>query len=124
MSAFNYVNGLLQGDDVSLLHIAKEVGTPCYVYSHASLVEQWNRFNSAFQDHPHHIFYAVKANSNIAVLNTLAALGSGFDIVSVGELARVLAAKGDPQKIVFSGVGKQPKEIEEALKKSIDIIKS
>ncbi len=95
--------------------IAQQYGTPCYIYSKATLERHWHAFNNAFGAHPHLICYAVKANSNIAILNILARLGSGFDIVSLGELQRVLKAGGDPQKIVFSGVGKRADEIKAAL---------
>lgn len=99
--------------------IAEEVGTPFYVYSRETLQKAWTRFDRAFASHPHQICYAVKANSNLAVLNTFAELGSGFDIVSKGELARVIQAKGDPHKVVFSGVGKQPDEIAYAIERGI-----
>jgi diaminopimelate decarboxylase len=99
--------------------IADEVGTPFYVYSRETLQKAWMRFDRAFDSHPHQICYAVKANSNLAVLNTFAELGSGFDIVSKGELARVIQAKGDPHKVVFSGVGKQPDEIAYAIERGI-----
>ncbi len=104
---------------VSLLKVAKNVGTPTYVYSKAALIAQWQAFDNAFQEHPHQVNYAVKANSNLAVLNTLAKLGSGFDIVSGGELARVLKAGGDPKRIIFSGVGKTYAEISEALQAGV-----
>lgn len=116
MDHFNYNNGQLFTENVALQTIAQTHGTPCYVYSRATLERHWHAFNNAFKNHEHLICYAVKANSNIAVLNLLARLGSGFDIVSGGELARVIRAGGDPSKIVFSGVGKRTDEIEEALK--------
>jgi len=106
MSFFEYRNGELHAEQVSLSSIASDYGTPCYVYSRAAIEAQWNALDSAFGNHPHTICYAVKANSNIAVLNILARLGSGFDIVSEGELRRVLKAGGDPSKVVFSGVEK------------------
>ncbi|KAG1707578.1 Diaminopimelate decarboxylase [Nymphon striatum] len=115
MDFFNYKNGELFAEDVSINEIAKAHGTPCYVYSRATLERHWNAFNDAFGDQPHLICYSVKANSNIAILNLLARLGSGFDIVSVGELERVLKAGGDPQKVVFSGVGKRADEMQRAL---------
>jgi len=115
MDFFNYKNGQLFAEDVSLEDIAKEYGTPCFVYSRATLERHWHAFNDAFGDHPHMICYSVKANSNIGILNLLARLGSGFDIVSVGELERVLKAGGEPKKIVFSGVGKRADEMQRAL---------
>lgn len=119
MDYFTYQNNQLWVENVLIEEIAKSVGTPCYIYSHAGLSQQWKAFNEAFQQHPHQIYYAVKANSNLCVLNTLAKLGSGFDIVSAGELTRVIAAGGSPQKVVFSGVGKQPEEIAMALQQNI-----
>lgn len=119
MPSFNYHQGSLWAEKVPVTLIAQEVGTPCYIYSHETLTQNWQAFDNAFNPHPHKICYSVKANGNLAVLNTLAQLGSGFDIVSGGELARVCAAGGDPQQVVFSGVGKQPEEIEAALKKNI-----
>ncbi len=115
MEYFTYKNNELFVENIALEKIARQHGTPCYVYSRASLEKHWRAFDSAFGKHPHLICYAVKANSNIAVLNVLARLGSGFDIVSVGELERVLLAKGDPKKIVFSGLGKEAAEITRAL---------
>ena len=115
MDHFEYRNGRLFAEDVPVATIAAAVGTPCYVYSRATIERHWRAFDRAFGAHPHLICYAVKANSNLAVLNLLARLGSGFDIVSVGELERVLAAGGDPQKVVFSGVGKRRDELERAL---------
>lgn len=99
--------------------LAEQYGTPLYVYSRATLERHWHAFDSALAEHPHLICYAVKANSNLAVLNTLARLGSGFDIVSKGELQRVLKAGGDPAKVVFSGVGKQIDEMQLALEVGI-----
>ena len=115
MDYFNYKEGQLFAEDVSVNSIANEYGTPAYIYSRATLERHWHAFNEAFEDKPHLICYSVKANSNIAVLNLLARLGSGFDIVSVGELERVLKAGGDPKKVVFSGVGKRADEMERAL---------
>ena len=103
----------------SAAEIAKEFGTPCYVYSKHSIEASFNRFKNAFAHRKNLICYAVKANSNIAIINMLARLGSGFDIVSGGELGRVIAAGGDPRKVVFSGVGKTKTEINYALKKGI-----
>ncbi|MBS35863.1 MAG: diaminopimelate decarboxylase [Thiotrichales bacterium] len=119
MDHFQYVDSVLHAEDVDLRQIAAEFGTPCYVYSRATLERHWNVFDQAFGEHPHLVCYAVKANSNLAVLDVLARLGSGFDIVSVGELERVLHADGDPARVVFSGVGKQPAEIERALQVGI-----
>jgi diaminopimelate decarboxylase len=119
MDFFTVRNGELYAEEVPVAVIAKEVGTPCYIYSRATLERHWHAFNTALGDTPHTICYAVKANSHIAVLNVLARLGSGFDIVSGGELARVIAAGGDPRKTIFSGVGKLPQEILAALKAQI-----
>jgi diaminopimelate decarboxylase len=105
----------LFAENVGLTEIAERFGTPCYVYSRKALEENFLAWDKALGDHPHLVCYAVKANSNIAVLNVLARLGAGFDIVSVGELERVLLAGGDASKVVFSGVGKLPYEIERAL---------
>lgn len=115
MDFFNYRQHQLFAEDVSIKEIALEFGTPCYVYSRATLERHWRAFDEAFGSHPHLICYAVKANSNLAILNLLARLGSGFDIVSVGEMRRVLVAGGSPDKIVFSGVGKREDEIQAAL---------
>jgi diaminopimelate decarboxylase len=115
MTHFGYRNGELHAEAVPLARIAERYGTPCYVYSRAALAEAYREFDSAFADRDHLVCYAVKANSNLAVLNVLARLGSGFDIVSGGELQRVLAAGGDPGKVVFSGVGKSAQEMREAL---------
>ena len=119
MDYFNYRNGHLFAEDVAIRDIVNNYGSPCYIYSRATLERHWHAFDRAFGAMPHLICYAVKANSNIALLNLLARLGSGFDIVSLGELQRVLAAGGDPQKIVFSGVGKREDEILAALKTGI-----
>lgn len=115
MDHFEYRNGELCAEQVPVAAIAAAVGTPCYIYARATLERHWHAFDQALGDHPHLVCYAVKANSNLAVLNLLARLGSGFDIVSVGELERVLAAGGDPGKVVFSGVGKRRDELERAL---------
>jgi diaminopimelate decarboxylase len=112
---FLYRGDSLYAEDVPLAEIAARYGTPCYVYSRATLERHWHAFDTAFGRHPHLTCFAVKANSNLAVLDVLARLGSGFDIVSVGELERVLAAGGDPGKILFSGVGKREDEIRRAL---------
>ena len=116
MDYFNYRNNELYAEDVPVQDICHQYGSPCYVYSRATLERHWLAFDRAFGDHAHLICYAVKANSNIALLNILARLGSGFDIVSLGELERVLTAGGDAKKIVFSGVGKREDEILAALK--------
>ena len=119
MDHFHYRHGELHAEDVPLREIAAHFGTPCYVYSRATLERHWHAFDEAFGAHPHLVCYAVKANSNIGVLNVLARLGSGFDIVSIGELERVLAAGGEPHKVLFSGVGKQAHEIRRALEVGI-----
>lgn len=119
MDFFNYKNGQLFAEDVTLTSIAEKYGTPCYVYSRATLERHYRAFDDAFGNHPHMICYSVKANSNIGILNLLARLGSGFDIVSVGELERVLKAGGDPKKVVFSGVGKRVDEMQRALEVGI-----
>ena len=115
MSFFDRRGGALYAEDVSLETIAAQFGTPCFVYSRAALTTAYRAYEKGFGDHPHLICYAAKANSNLAVLDVLARLGSGFDIVSGGELKRVLAAGGDPRKVVFSGVGKGENELREAL---------
>ncbi len=115
MQMFAYSKGQLCAEDVSLADIANRFGTPCYVYSRAAIGQQWIAFDSAFGEQRHLICYAVKANSNLAILNLLARLGSGFDIVSVGELERVLKVGGEPGKVVFSGVGKREDEMRRAL---------
>ena len=119
MDYFNYRDDRLWAEDVDILAHVAQWGTPCYVYSRATLERHWRAFDNALSSIPHLVCYAVKANSNLAVLNVLARLGSGFDIVSVGELERVLAAGGDAAKVVFSGVGKRPDEIERALEVGI-----
>lgn len=119
MDFFSYQDNTLFAEDVSLAQIATEYGTPTYVYSRKTLERHWFAFDNALSAHPHLICFAVKANSNIGVLSVLAKLGSGFDIVSGGELARVLAAGGDPQKVVFSGVAKTEDEIRFALQNEI-----
>lgn len=115
MDYFKYKNNQLFAENVNLSDIAREHGTPAYVYSRATFERHWHAFDQAFGEQPHLICYAVKANSNIAILNLLARLGSGFDIVSMGELQRVLKAGGEAGKVVFSGVGKKPEEIRFAL---------
>src|SRR5512147_324525 len=115
MDHFSYRHGRLFAEEVDVGAIAATYGTPCYIYSRATLERHWRAFDEAFGAHPHLVCYAVKANGNLAVLNVMARLGSGFDIVSVGELERVLAAGGNPGKVVFSGVGKRNDEIDAAL---------
>src|SRR5262245_23470714 len=119
MHHFEYVGDALHCEQVPLERIAREVGTPCYVYSLATLERHFRVFDDAFAARKHLICYSVKANSNLAVLRALARLGAGFDIVSGGELYRALRAGADPKKIVFSGVGKRDDEIEYALKSGI-----
>ena len=119
MDHFQYQEHHLYAEEVPVANIAARFGTPCYVYSRATLERYWRAFDTAFGHHPHLICFAVKANSNLAVLDVLARLGSGFDIVSVGELERVLAAGGDPAKVIFSGVGKRADEMRRALEVGI-----
>jgi diaminopimelate decarboxylase len=115
MDFFTYRKGRLYAEEVDLGELAAIQGTPLYVYSRATLERHWRAFDQALGAHPHLICYAVKANSNLALLALLARLGSGFDIVSGGELARVIRAGGDPARVVFSGVGKTTGEMEQAL---------
>src|SRR3569623_1941500 len=119
MDHFHYRSGQLCAEDVPLTEIAAQHGTPCYVYSRATIERHCHAFDAALADVDHLVCYAVKANSNLGVLNVMAQLGSGFDIVSVGELERVLRAGGDPNKIVFSGVGKRADELRRALEVGI-----
>ncbi|NIP73727.1 MAG: diaminopimelate decarboxylase [Gammaproteobacteria bacterium] len=119
MDYFDYRETALFCEQVDLREIATRFGTPCYVYSRATLERHWRAFDEAFAGREHLVCYAVKANSNLAVLDALARLGSGFDIVSVGELERVLRAGGDPARVVFSGVGKRPDEMHRALEAGI-----
>ncbi|MDP4985228.1 diaminopimelate decarboxylase [Pseudoalteromonas tunicata] len=119
MDHFNYRDNQLFAEGVSVQDIATQFGTPCYVYSRATLERHYHAFTDAAAGQHHLVCYAVKANSNLAVLNVLARLGSGFDIVSQGELARVVAAGGDPRKVVFSGVAKTAHEIRYALELGI-----
>jgi len=117
---FNYQDdGQLWAEEVPLSDLAEQFGTPLYVYSRATIERHWHAFDKSVGEHPHLVCFAVKANSNIGVLNALARLGSGFDIVSGGELERVLAAGGDPSKVVFSGLGKTEAEMKRALKVGI-----
>ena len=115
MDYFNYRDDRLFAEDVAIDDIIKEHGSPCYIYSRATFENHWRAFDEALSEHDHLVCFAVKANSNLAVLNVLAKIGSGFDIVSGGELERVLAAGGDASKIVFSGVGKTATEMRRAL---------
>jgi diaminopimelate decarboxylase len=119
MHDFQYRQGELHCEQVPVSRIVKEVGTPCYVYSHATLVRHFRAYDNAFQRIPHMIAFAMKANSNLAVLRLMAREGSGVDIVSGGELFRALKAGVSPSKIVFAGVGKSPDEIRDALKADI-----
>ena len=119
MHFFNYKGANLYAEGVSLARIAKEVGTPVFVYSDKTLRRHYDAYAGAFKKVPHIVCYSVKANSNLAVLKTFADEGSGFDIVSAGELFRATKAGADPKKIVFSGVGKRADEIEYAIKKGI-----
>lgn len=116
---FHYQKDSLLCENVPLSEIAGTYGTPCYVYSRKEITERYLSYTQAFGEHPHQICYAVKANGNVAVLNVLAQLGAGFDIVSVGELERVIAAGGDTSKVIFSGVGKLDDEIKRALEVGI-----
>lgn len=119
MDFFNFKNNQLFAEDLAVKALAEKFKTPLYIYSRATIERHWHAFDQAAGDQPHLICYAVKANSNLAILNTLAKLGSGFDIVSGGELARVLEAGGDPGKVVFSGIGKTDWEIRYALETGI-----
>ncbi|MGY8862464.1 MAG: diaminopimelate decarboxylase, partial [Pseudomonadales bacterium] len=115
MDDFEYRSNRLHIEDLDLSYIAEQYGTPTYVYSRNTLERNYVAYSKALEGCEHLVCYAVKANSNIAVLNVLAQLGAGFDIVSIGELERVLVAGGDPKRIVFSGVGKQTHEMQRAL---------
>ncbi|WP_220719879.1 diaminopimelate decarboxylase [Agarivorans litoreus] len=119
MDFFSYQNELLHAEQCSVADLASTYGTPLYVYSRATIERHWKAFDKAAGERPHLICYAVKANSNLAVLNIMARMGSGFDIVSGGELARVIEAGGDPSKVVFSGVAKTEAEIADALNHGI-----
>ena len=119
MDFFQYKNEQLYVEDLPVKQLAEEFGTPLYIYSRATLERHWHAFDSSLGDHPHLICYALKANSNIGILNVMAKLGSGFDIVSQGELERVLAAGGEASKVVFSGVAKSRAEIMRALEVGI-----
>ena len=119
MNTFFYKNQSLYAESVAVTDLMAEYGSPLYIYSCGQIVSNWQQFDQAFGDHPHLICYAVKANSNLSVLNILAKLGSGFDIVSIGELERVIAAGGMPERCVFSGVSKTKTEIQRALELGI-----
>lgn len=120
MDHFNYQNdGRLFVEQLPVQQVIEKTGTPAYIYSRATIERHWQAFDRATGKHPHLICYAVKANSNLAVLNLMARMGSGFDIVSIGELMRVIQAGGDPKKVVFSGVGKTEAEISAALQANI-----
>jgi len=119
MDFFNFKENQLFAEQLAVKELAQKFKTPLYIYSRATIERHWHAFDQAAGNHPHLICYAVKANSNLAILNTLAKLGSGFDIVSGGELARVIEAGGDPAKVVFSGVGKADWEIKYALETGI-----
>ena len=119
MDFFQYKNNQLMAENLPVKQLAEQFGTPLYVYSRATLERHWHAFNNAFGEHPHLVCFAVKSNPNIAILNIMAKLGSGFDIVSQGELERVLAAGGDAGKVVFSGIAKSRQEIARALEVNI-----
>ncbi len=119
MNSFTIKNNHLHVEKRALADIAREFSTPCYVYSKDALTQAFNNFSAGFADCSHLVCFAVKANPNLAILNLFARLGAGFDIVSGGELARVLAAGGDPKKVVFSGVGKTEAEMQAALNAGI-----
>lgn len=119
MDFFQYKNNQLMAENLPVKQLAEQFGTPLYIYSKATLERHWHAFNNAFGEHPHLVCFAVKSNPNIAILNVMAKLGSGFDIVSQGELERVLAAGGDAAKVVFSGVAKSHQEIARALEVNI-----
>ena len=119
MNTFSFKNQALYAESVAVTDLMVEYGSPLYIYSRGQIVSNWQQFDQAFGDHPHLVCYAVKANSNLGVLNVLAKLGSGFDIVSIGELERVIAAGGKPGRCVFSGVSKTKAEINRALELGI-----
>src|SRR5262252_3324119 len=119
MHSFHYLDGRLHGEEVDLTRVAEEFGTPTYVYSAETILDHYSRLDTALAPLDHLICYAVKANANRAILNLLVRVGAGFDIVSGGELFRVLAAGGDPAKCTFAGVGKSGDEIEYALEQGV-----
>ena len=122
MDHFYYKNHQLHAEQVPIADIVTRYGTPCYIYAKATLTHHWHVVDNAFKSQPHLICYAVKANSNLAILNLFVRLGSGFDVVSGGELTRVLKAGGKPSNIVFSGVGKSDEEIAQALQANISCL--
>jgi diaminopimelate decarboxylase len=119
VNAFNFKDNTLHAEHVALNKIAENFGTPCYVYSKSALTQAFERFDAGFKGSNHLVCFAVKSNPSLAILNLFAKLGAGFDIVSGGELARVIAAGGDPSKVVFSGVGKTADEMRAALEAGI-----
>ncbi|MEK9940579.1 MAG: diaminopimelate decarboxylase [Methylotenera sp.] len=119
MNAFTFKNNLLHAEDAALTQIAENIGTPCYVYSKSALTHAFKNFSAGFKHADHLVCFAVKSNPSLAILNLFAKMGAGFDIVSGGELARVMAAGGDPAKVVFSGVGKTAEEMRAALEAGI-----
>lgn len=119
MNTFTLKNNVLHAENVALTQIAENFGSPCYVYSKSALTQAFERFSAGFKDANHLVCFAVKSNPSLAILNLFAKLGAGFDIVSGGELARVIAAGGDPKKVVFSGVGKTAEEMRAALEAGI-----
>jgi len=119
VNTFTLKNNVLHAEDVALTQIAENFGSPCYVYSKSALSQAFERFSAGFKDANHLVCFAVKSNPSLAILNLFAKLGAGFDIVSGGELARVIAAGGDPKKVVFSGVGKTAEEMRAALEAGI-----
>jgi len=119
LNTFSFKNKALYAESVAVTDLMEQYGSPLYIYSRSQIASNWQQFNQAFGDHPHLICYAVKANSNLGVLNVLTKLGSGFDIVSIGELERVIAAGGQPGRCVFSGVSKTATEIQRALELGI-----
>ncbi|ACT49179.1 diaminopimelate decarboxylase [Methylotenera mobilis] len=119
MNTFTLKNNVLHAENVALTQITENFGSPCYVYSKAALSQAFERFSAGFKDANHLVCFAVKSNPSLAILNLFAKLGAGFDIVSGGELARVIAAGGDPKKVVFSGVGKTAEEMRAALEAGI-----
>ena len=119
MNAFHYQNRELCVEDIPLARIAEQYGTPCYVYAESALTQAYSAYSNAFAGMPHLVCYALKANSNLSVIRHFASLGAGFDTVSIGEIERVLAAGGDPGKVIFSGVGKSVDEMRFALETGI-----
>jgi diaminopimelate decarboxylase len=115
LNTFSFNDGVLHAESVPVTDLMEQYGSPLYIYSKSEIESNWQQYSQALSDQPHLICYSVKSNSNLAVLNILANLGSGFDVVSIGELHRVISAGGDPAKCVFSGVGKTLAEIQEAL---------